>query len=104
MSNVGKNQEQQKNFHKEWAKIVAKAWSDETFKERLLKNPMEVLKENGVELPPGVQCKIYENSDKLLNLTLPLKPSGQMSEESLQNIAGGASCNNSDNCGCHGCL
>jgi hypothetical protein len=30
---------------KAWAKIVAKAWSDEVFKQRLLKNPEAVFQE-----------------------------------------------------------
>jgi hypothetical protein len=83
------SKEQQQAFHKIWAKVIAKAWSDPGFKKRLLNDPTVVLRENGLELPPGAQFKINENTDKMYYLTLPQKPSGELTEESLLKIAAG---------------
>ena len=82
------NKEQQEAFQKNWAKLVAKAWSDSAFKERLLKNPKEVLKEQGIELPKEIDCKITENTDKIVYFNLPNKPEGSLSETQLRNVAG----------------
>ncbi|MGC1879392.1 MAG: NHLP leader peptide family RiPP precursor [Rhabdochlamydiaceae bacterium] len=89
MQNKEWNKEKYEAFTKAWAKIIAKAWSDPAFKQRLLKDPLTVFKENGIELPPGVQCKVNESTDKIVYLSLPKKPSGEVSEESLKKIAGG---------------
>ena len=88
-SNVTK--EQREAFKKAWAKLVAKAWSDSAFREQLLKNPKGVLKEQGVEFPEGVDCKITENTDKIIYLNLPRKPEGNLSETELRDVAAGYS-------------
>jgi Nitrile hydratase, alpha chain len=74
---------------KQWAQIVAKAWSDDKFKQRLLADPVAVLKEHGLNSPPGLQVKVVENTDQVLYLTLPAKPSGELSEADLEQVAGG---------------
>lgn len=81
-----KNQDAQQ---KAWAKIVAKAWSDEVFKQRLLKNPDAVFQEYGLDTPEGITFKIHENSNKVIHITLPAKPEG-LSDEQLKNVAAGA--------------
>jgi hypothetical protein len=75
---------------KAWAKIVAKAWSDEVFKQRLLKNPEAVFQEYGFDTPKGVTFKIHENTNKVIHITLPAKPTGDLAEEELRIFAGGA--------------
>ena len=73
-----------------WGQIVSKTWTDESFKKRLLADPATILKEHGLEVPPGVQVKIVENTDKVFHLTLPPKSSAQeLSEADLAAIAGG---------------
>ena len=52
-----------------WAKIVAKAWSDEAFKAELLNNPEQVLKAEGAEIPEGVRVHAVSYT----HLTLPTK-------------------------------
>lgn len=48
------------------AKIVALAWSDESFKTRLLANASDALKEIGYELPDKTPyLKVVENSDSI---------------------------------------
>jgi hypothetical protein len=84
------DKQKQEAFQKAWPKIIAKAWSDPTYKQRLLHDPLSIFKENGIEFPQGVSCKINESNDKIIQLTLPQKPSGEISEETLRKIAGGA--------------
>ncbi|HVS39708.1 MAG TPA: NHLP leader peptide family RiPP precursor [Gemmataceae bacterium] len=86
------------DFEYEWSQLVARAWADPAFKAKLLADPAAVLKENSLTPPPGVQLKVVENTDKVIHLVLPTKPSSQeLSEAELQQVAGG-------HCrGCGGC-
>jgi len=34
-----------------WGRIIARAWSDEDFKQRLMDDPCTVLSENGIDVP-----------------------------------------------------
>jgi hypothetical protein len=75
-----------------WAQVVARAWSDEAFKARLLADPAAVLKEAGMEVPEGVQFKVVETSARVVPLILPASPeSGELSEEQLAAVSGGIS-------------
>ena len=79
----------------EWTKkvgqITAKAWSDADFKRRLLSDPAAVLKDYGLAVPPDVKIKVVEDTDTLMHLALPPKPTGkELSEEDLAAVAGGA--------------
>jgi hypothetical protein len=86
------------DFEYEWSKLVAKAWDDPALKQRLLADPAGVLQEHGLSLPAGVQVKVVENTDQVVHLTLPAKPSpAELSLEELDRVAGG-------HCrGCGGC-
>ena len=71
-------------------KIIATAWMDEGFKQRLLSDPAASLKEEGVEMPPGVEVRIVEDTETVQHLVLPMKPSSQeLSDEELVGVAGG---------------
>jgi hypothetical protein len=73
------------------SQITAKAWSDGDFKKRLLSEPVAVLKEYGLTLPPDVSVKVLEDTDTLYHFSLPPKPTdGELSEEDLAAVAGGA--------------
>ncbi len=94
--------EQQRFHDKQWSLIVARAWADEAFKSRLMSNPKAVLREHGLEVAPEVEVKVLEDTDKSVHFTLPVNPSGELSEEELSPAAGadsGCGCG----CGCHRC-
>ena len=75
---------------KQWEQIVVKAWQDEGFKKRLLAEPAAVLKEHGLEVPPGIELRLVEDTEQVLYLTLPAKPrTGELSDEALAAVAGG---------------
>jgi len=81
--------EQKKKFDQTWAKIVAKAWGDELFMQRVLKHPKEVLKDYGVVVPNGWELKVEKAQPKVIHLFIPPKPA--LSHEDLENVSGGVS-------------
>jgi len=81
--------QQDQNWNKQWGQIVARAWSDEAFKQRLLREPAAVLKEAGAEVRPGTKVKVLEQTSDELYLLLPPRPSSEISEEDLAEVAGG---------------
>ncbi len=71
-------------------KGMAKAWQDAEFKSKLMADPKSVLKENGVELPEGLDVKIVENTSNCINLILPMPPKeGELTDEELEKVQGG---------------
>lgn len=78
-----------REFELAWNKVVAKAWSDEGFKNRLLAEPGVVLKENGVELAPGASIKVVEDTADTRHLVLPPRPSEELTDEELAGVSGG---------------
>jgi hypothetical protein len=57
--------------------VVARAWTDEAFKARLLANPASVLRAFGVEVPPGVAVTAAENTSSTFHLVLPERPADE---------------------------
>jgi len=91
-----KEQEQRKRM----AKTMAKAWADDAFKQRLLKDPTAVFKEEGVEIPAHFEeVRVIEASAKVFYLMIPPPPAeGELSDEEFSALAGGftsySSCSN----------
>ena len=83
-------QAQQQQRAERYAQVVAKAWRDELFKQRLLGNPEAVLREHGLPLPVGRSVRVVENTPEVVHLVLPLKPAeGELSDDQLEHVAGG---------------
>ena len=83
------DEQQHEDTMRAFQKVVAKTWSDPAFKARLTADPRRVLAEHGVSIPEGVEVKIVENTDTLVHVALPPKPSGDLSDEQLDQAAGG---------------
>lgn len=85
----------------EYAKIVAKAWSDEEYRKRLIDDPNKVLSEEGWDVDSSTTVQIKPDSDRhTLILGLPKRPDG-LADEHLSdaaNAAAGRPCANP--CGC----
>ena len=78
-----------KSWEQQWGQIVAQAWSDDSYKQRLLSDPEAVLGEQGVTPPAGKQVRIVEDTDDTVYVVLPARPQ-ELSDEDLDQAAGGA--------------
>jgi protein-tyrosine-phosphatase len=86
---MAKKNDKVTNYQKKWAEIVAHAWSDETFKQKLLNNASAVLKEHGIEIPEGKTVEVHEQKKNAIKLVLPMKPKGALSDAELKKLAAG---------------
>src|SRR5207248_2437979 len=79
---------------KQWGQVVARAWSDETFKQRLLADPQAVLAEAGMAIPPNIAMQVHEATPTQFHLVLPPPPVGRegdkLTDAELDQVAGGA--------------
>lgn len=88
----------------EVGKVIAKSWSDETYKAKLMESPVEALKEMGINVPEGKSLRVVEQpakneSESLVSqdgddfvLNLPPPPPGfdqMIGDERLEMVAGG---------------
>jgi hypothetical protein len=65
---------------KKYAKLIAKTWSDESFKERLLSDSRAVLEAEGISVPPGVDVKVLEQTDAQVFIVIPKMPADLVTE------------------------
>ena len=72
-----------------YGRIVARAWQDEAFKGRLLAEPREALAEMGVEVPAGHEVRVVEDTERVTHLVIPPSSGEELSEEQLDQVAGG---------------
>jgi len=73
-----------------WSGLVKRTLSDPALKRRLMEDPALVLKENGLQVRPGLEVRVVENTDKVAYLTLPAKAAqGELSMDQLDGIVGG---------------
>ena len=73
-----------------WSQVVAKAWQDDSFKQRLLSDPATVLAESGLTVPDGIEIKVLENTDTTRHFIMPT-PNRELSADQLDHVAGGGS-------------
>ncbi|WP_334812692.1 NHLP leader peptide family RiPP precursor [Nostoc sp.] len=73
-------------------KIIARAWQDASFKQKLLSNPRAAFEKEGIPLPQSIELKVVEESSNTLYFVLPIQPSetGELSEAELESVAGGS--------------
>ena len=71
-----------------WAQVIAKALADEEVKSQLLANPAAVLKAEGIDVPPGLEIKVLENTENVFHLVLPAT-SAELSDEALDSVSAG---------------
>ena len=72
-----------------WAKIVAKAWCDEAFKN----HPEQVLKAEGAEIPEGVNVHVVEEqkpstAEDIYLYLPPINQTISLQEEEMKKAAG----------------
>jgi hypothetical protein len=60
----------------QYQQIVAKAWGNDVYRQRLLRDPKGTLTSEGVSLPDDVEVKVLEDTPKLVHFVIPVKPAG----------------------------
>ena len=71
----------------QYQQLIAKCWADEAFKQRLLADPAETLKAEGMAVPEGVRVQVVENTAQVFALVIPARPT-DLSDEMLS-VSGG---------------
>lgn len=79
------NQEEQ---GRKMSQVIARCWTDDAYKLKLLADPFVVLQARGVEFPDGLVLRAVENTEKVFHLVIPAKPT-DLSDEDLDAVAGG---------------
>src|SRR5262245_12141647 len=75
------------------ARLIARAWQDEAFKQQLLADPRAAIAaETGGMVPPGMEIRVVEETASVRYLVLPCNTT-QLSDEQLDLTAGGMSVN-----------
>jgi hypothetical protein len=80
-------EEERKEQGKKYARMIAKAWSDEAFKERLINDPRPVLEAEGICPPKGVEIKVLEQTSKIEYIVIPMLPEGSSIVEAEERVA-----------------
>jgi hypothetical protein len=96
------------NWDFQWGQIVGRAWADDDFSQRLRADPASILKEYDLPPPAGLRIEVVEGSDHVpedtdgvMHLVLPGKPSAaELSEDELCSGGGAVA---AARCGCGGC-
>ena len=75
-------------------KLIAKACTDEAFRQQLLSNPKAAVEQEfGKQLPEGINVKIIQEPANTLYIVLPAMPesngSEELNDEELEAVAGG---------------
>jgi hypothetical protein len=79
------NQEEQ---GKKISQLIAKCWADEGFKQKVLADPAATLRAEGLELPAGLSFVAHENTEKVVHLIIPAKPT-ELADEDLAHVVAG---------------
>lgn len=64
--------------------LILTSWQDAEFKANFLADPMQVLKEWGVEIPDGLEVRVTEDTSAVRTLVIPLPP--EESEMALMSL------------------
>ena len=71
------------------AQLFAACWKDEALKQRFMSDPKAVLAEYDMPVPDNMDVKVVENADDCVHITLPAPPAGDLSDNELEQAAGG---------------
>jgi hypothetical protein len=81
----------QEEQNRQMQQIIAKCWSDDSFKEKLIADPHTTLAAEGVEIPEGVKINVLSNTADTFHLVIPAMPEDmELSDEELDGVSGGA--------------
>ena len=73
-----------------FAKVIARAWADDGYKQRLTDDTRATLAEAGIQVPEGVEIRAVENTATVSHFVIPTQPTeGEVSEDALATVSGG---------------
>jgi Nitrile hydratase, alpha chain len=64
--------------------VIAKSWTDDAYKKKLMADPKSVLADEGIEVPPEANVKVIDQQPNDMHLILPPKPAGEIN---VHNVA-----------------
>ena len=64
-------------FEAKWREIIARSWTDESFKKDLIEDPNKVIAGEGINIPSGINFVVVENEPNRMHLVLPSKDAGE---------------------------
>lgn len=79
------------SWEQTWGQVVAQAWSDDSYRQRLVADPRAVLEERGLTPPAGAQITVLEDTADQVHVVLPARPD-ELSDEDLDAAAGAGNC------------
>ena len=65
-------------------RVIEKAWADSQFRKRLISDPANTLKSEGIEPPTGVDIEVIQSTPKKRYFVLPPTPDSKLSAKQLQ--------------------
>jgi hypothetical protein len=89
-----------------WSKIIAKSWSDDTFKDELMTDPKKVLDSYGINDLDDYHVSVIEDANAQPGdwhiqgrgetatyiVAIPPKPETELSDSELEGVAGAGCC------------
>jgi hypothetical protein len=64
------------------SKVIARAWQDPAFKQKLISNPTGTLADEGIQFPAGHTVQVHENTANVTHIVLPAAPAGGVTASS----------------------
>ncbi|GAB3805384.1 hypothetical protein GCM10028798_27140 [Humibacter antri] len=72
-----------------FAQVIAHSWGDPDYRAKLLADPTGTLADDaGFQVPEGKRVVIVEDTDDVIHLVLPARPT-ELSDEDLDTVSGG---------------
>jgi hypothetical protein len=84
--------------HNKYHELVARAWDDPKFKERLLADSSTIFREYGIEFPDGLSVQVHENTGEAWHFVLPAN-CAELSDEELESGEMASTCTCTCCCG-----
>ena len=74
------------------SKVIARAWQDPAFKQKLVSNPSAALADEGIQVPAGHTVQVHENTANVTHIVLPAAPSGGVTASAAAPASAGFWC------------